>query len=142
MWVMNGVFKDYLDNFVIFFLDDILIYSNLEEEHEQHLRMVLQILREHKVYTKISKCIFYQRNIHYLGHIILEEVIIVDPKKIHATRGWPTPRNFTEFISFMGISIYYRRFIKVFSKIVSPITSFQNKGVKFEWNSKCKERFQ
>jgi hypothetical protein len=81
MCLMNGIFINYLDKFVIVFLDDILIYSKYEEEHEQHLRMVLQVLREHQLYAKLSKCSFYQRQIHYLGHIISEEGIVVDPGK-------------------------------------------------------------
>jgi hypothetical protein len=141
-FMMNGVFREYLDKFVIVFLDDILIYSKSEEEHEKHLRMVLQVLREHKLYAKLSKCIFYQKKIHYLGHIISAEGITVDPEKIEAIRGWPMPRNVTEVRSFMGLVCYYQRFIKGFSKIASPITSLQKKGVKFEWTSKCEERFQ
>jgi hypothetical protein len=84
MFLMNGVFRNYLDKFVIVFLDDILVYSKLEEEHKQHLRMVLQVLREHQLYAKLSKCLFYQRQIHYLGHIISEEGIGVDPEKVKA----------------------------------------------------------
>jgi hypothetical protein len=70
MCLMNGVFREYLDKFVIVFLDDILVYSKSEEEHDHHLRMVLQVLREHHLYAKLSKCSFYQKKIHYLGHII------------------------------------------------------------------------
>jgi hypothetical protein len=84
MCLMNGVFREYLDTFVIVFLDDILIYSKLEEEYEKYLRLVLQVLREHKLYAKLSKCIFYQRKIHYLGNIILPYGITIDPKKIEA----------------------------------------------------------
>jgi hypothetical protein len=125
MCLMNGVFREYLDKFVIVFLDDIIIYSKSEEEHEEHLRMVLQVLREHKLYAKLSKCIFYQKKIHYLGHIISTAWVEVDPKKIEAIRGWPTPKSVTEVRSFMGLSDYYRRFIKGFSRIPSPITSLQ-----------------
>ena len=82
MCLMNGVIRDYLDKFVIVFLDNILIYSKFEEEHEQHLRMVLQVLRNHNLYAKLSTCIFYQKKIHYLGHIISAEWITMDPKKI------------------------------------------------------------
>jgi hypothetical protein len=84
MFLMNDVFRNYLDKFVIVFLDDILVYSKSEEENEQHLRMVLQVLREHQLYAKLGKCSFYQRQIHYLGHIILEEGIVVDPEKVEA----------------------------------------------------------
>ena len=84
MCLMNGVFRDYLEKFVIVFLDDILVYSKIEEEHKKHLIMVLQVLREHQLYAKLSKCSFYQRLIHYLGHIIYEEGIAVDPEKVEA----------------------------------------------------------
>jgi hypothetical protein len=87
MCLMNGVFREYLEKFVVVFLDDIIIYSKIEEEHEKHLRMVLQVLREHKLYAKLSKSIFYQNNIHYLGHIISTEGITVDAEKIEAIRG-------------------------------------------------------
>jgi hypothetical protein len=140
--LMNGVFREYLDKFVIIFIYDILIYSKLEEEHKNHLRMVLQVLREHKLYAKLSKCIFYQKEIHYSGNIISIEGIIVDLEKIEAIKGWFVPKNVTKVRSFMGLSDYYWRFIKEFSKIASPITSLQKKGVKFEWTSKCEERFQ
>jgi hypothetical protein len=79
MCLMNDIFRNYLDNFVIVFLDDILIYCKSEEENEHHLRLVLQVLREHQLYAKLSKCSFYQKEIHYLGHIILEYDITVDP---------------------------------------------------------------
>jgi hypothetical protein len=105
------------------FLDDILIYARTKGEHEKHLRMMLQVLREHRLYAKLSKCIFYQKKNHYLGHIISTDGIASNPKKIEAIRGCPTPRNVTEVRSFMGLSGYYRIFIKGFSKIASPITS-------------------
>jgi hypothetical protein len=131
MCLMNGVFRSYLDKFVIVFLDDILVYSKTEEEHEKHLRMVLQVLREHQMYAKLSKCSFYQRQIHYLGHIISEEGIVVDPEKVQAIREWPAPRNVAEVRSFMGLAGYYRRFIAGFSRIAHAITSLQRKEKKF-----------
>jgi hypothetical protein len=111
MCLMNGVFREFLDKFVIVFLDDILIYSKSEEELEQHLRMVLQVLKEHRLYAKLSKCILYQKMIHYLGHIISAVGIKVDPKKIEVIRGWSTPKNVTNVKSFMGLAGYYQRFI-------------------------------
>jgi hypothetical protein len=131
MCLMNGVFKEYLDKIVIVFLDEILEYSKLEEEHEQHLRMVLQVLREHQLYAKLRKWSFYQRQIHYLGHIISKEGIIVDPKKVEAIKKWSVPRNVVEVRSFMGLVGYYRSFIIGFSKIAHPITSLQRKGKTF-----------
>jgi hypothetical protein len=142
MCLMNGVFREYLDKFVIVFLDDILIYSKSKEEHEHHLRMVLQVLREHQLYAKLRKCSFYQKQIHYLGHIILKDGIAVDPEKVEAIREWSTPKNVTEARSFMGLAGYYKRFIGGFSKIAHPITSLQRKGIKFHWTSDCEGSFQ
>jgi hypothetical protein len=118
MCLMNGVFRQYLEKFVIVFLDDILVYSKTEEEHEQHLRMVLQVLREHQLFSKLSKCSFFQNRIHYLGHIISEEGIAIDPEKIEVVKGWATPKNVTKVRSFMGLAGYCRRFIAGFSRIV------------------------
>jgi hypothetical protein len=87
MCLMNGIFRNYLDKFIIVFLHDIIIYSKSEEEHEHHLGLVLQVLREHQLYDKLSKCSFYQKKIHYLGHIISEWVIAIDLEKIEAIRG-------------------------------------------------------
>jgi hypothetical protein len=124
MCLMNGIFRNYLDKFVIVFLDDILIYSKSKEDHEHHLRLVLQVLREHQLYAKLSKCSFYQKKINYLGHITSEQGITIDPKKIKSIRGWTTPRNVSDIRSFMGLASYYIRFIVGFSKISHPITSF------------------
>ena len=101
MCLMNSVFSRYLDKFVLVFLDDILIYSKNEEEHEEHLILKLQLLKEHKMYANLSKCDFYKDRIHYLGHIISTEGISVDPKNIEAIMNWPTPRNATNARSFM-----------------------------------------
>lgn len=123
MCLMNGVFRKYLDKFIIVFLDDILIYSKTEEEHEEHLRITLQVLRENQLYAKMSKCSFYQKQIQYLGHVISEEGIAIDPSKIEAIKEWPTPKNVTEVRSFMGLAGYYRSFIESFSRIAYPITA-------------------
>ena len=123
MCLLNGVFKNYLDKFVIVFLDDILIYSKSEEEHEEHLRIALQVLRDNQLYVKLSKCLFYQRQIQYLGHVISEEGISIDPSKIEAIKEWPSLKNVIEVRSFMGLVGYYRRFIEDFSRIAHPITA-------------------
>ena len=136
-WCIQGL----LDKFVIVFLDDILVYFKSEEDHEQHLRMVLQVLREHQLYAKMIKCSFYQRMIHYLGHIISEEGIDVDPEKVEAIREWSAPRTVAEFRSFMGLEGYYRRFIEGFSKLSHPITSLQRKEKKFRWIEECERSF-
>jgi hypothetical protein len=141
MCLTSGIFRNYLDKFAIVFLDDILIYSKSEEEHEHHLRLVLQVLREHQLYAKLSKCSFYQKQIHYLGHIISEHCIAVDAEKIESIRGWPTPKNVLDIRYFVGLVGYYRRFIVWFSKISHCITSLQKKGTKFEWKLKCENNF-
>jgi hypothetical protein len=105
-------------------------------------KLVLQVLREHQLYAKFSKCDFFQKQVHYLGHVISEEGVAVDPDKIKAIMDWPTPKDVSDIRSFMGLAGYYRRFIKGFSKIGFPITSLQKKGVKFLWTSECEERFQ
>jgi hypothetical protein len=104
MSLMNGVFREYLDKFVQVFIDDILIYSRTMEEHDEHLRLVLQCLQEHKLYGKLSKCSFYQSRIHYLGHVISSKGIIVDPAKVEAIMEWPAPTNVNEVHIFYGFS--------------------------------------
>jgi hypothetical protein len=139
MSLMNGVFRKYF--FVQVFLDDILIYSKNEREHEEHLRVVLSCLRENKLYGKLSKCSFFQKEIHYLGHIISGEGISVDPEKVKAIMEWPVPKNAHEVRSFMGLAGYYRRFVEGFSKIAKPITTLQCKGVRYEWTEECDSAF-
>jgi hypothetical protein len=96
MCLMNNVFRKYLDKFVIVFIDDILIYSKTKEEHEEHLRIVLQTLREHQLYAKFSKCEFYQDKVQYLGHVISGEGISVDPEKVKAILDWPVPKDVSD----------------------------------------------
>jgi hypothetical protein len=91
MNLMNSVFMDYLDKFVVVFIDDILIYSQSEEEHADHLRTVLQRLREHQLYAKLSKCEFWISEVLFLGHIINKEVLVVDPKKVADILNWKAP---------------------------------------------------
>ena len=122
MSLMNGVFREYLDKFIQVLIDDILIYWRTIEEHDEHLCLVLWCLREHKLYGMLSKCSFYQSKIHYLGHVIFDEVIVMDPEKVEAIMEWLAPTNILEVRSFMGLVGYYQRFIEGFSKIESPIT--------------------
>jgi hypothetical protein len=131
MCLMNNVLNKILDKFVLVFIDDILIYSKNIEEHEEHLRLVLQVLREHQLYAKFSKCKFFQKQVHYLGHVISKERVAVDPDKIRSIMEWPTPKDVHNIRSFMGLARYYRRLIKWFSKIGCPITTLQKKWVKF-----------
>jgi hypothetical protein len=122
MSLMNGVFRKYLDKFVQVFIGSILIYSWMMEERHDHLRLVLQCLREHKLYGKLSKCLFYQSKIHYLGHVISGKGIVMDPAKVEAIMEFHASTNVPEVCSFMGLAGYYQRFVKGFSKIANPIT--------------------
>jgi hypothetical protein len=142
MFSMNNVLRKFLDRFVLVFIDDIIIYSKNMEEHEEHLQLLLQVLREHHLYAKFSKCDFFQKQVHYLGHVISEEGVAIDHDKIKAIMDWHIPKDVSDIRSFMGLDGYYRRFIKGFSKIGCPITSLEKKGVKFLWTSKCEEIFQ
>ena len=128
MCLINSVFSKYLDKFVLVFLDDILVYSKNEEEHEENLRLTLQLLMEHRMYEKLSKCDFYRDRIQYLGQIISEEGISVDPEKIEAIMNCPTSRNVTDVRSFMGIAGYYRRFIEDSPKLHMPSLLCKRKG--------------
>ena len=142
MDLMNRVFRPYLDQFVVVFIDDRLVYSRDEQEHEQHLKIVLQTLREKKLYAKLNKCDFWLKEVSSLGHIVSAEGIRVDPAKIEVMVNWKPPRSVTEVSSFLGLAGYYRRFVKGFSIIASPLTQFLRKGVKFEWTNKCQDSFE
>jgi hypothetical protein len=127
MCLMNNVLNKFLDKFVLIFIDDILIYSKKREEHKEHLRLLLQVLREHHLYAKFSKCDFFQKQVHYLGHVISKEGVAVDPNKIRSIMNWPSPKDVSYIRSFMVLKRYYRRFIKGFSKICCPITTLLEK---------------
>jgi hypothetical protein len=141
MCLMNNIFSQYLDKFVLVFIDDILVYSKIEEEHKEHLRIILQTLRKHKLYAKFDKCDFYQKKIQYLGHVISEEGIAVDLEKIGDIMEWMIPKDIADIRSFMGIIGYYHRFIEGLSKIAYPITNLQKTGTKFIWSQKCQDSF-
>ena len=123
MNLMNKIFHDCLDKFVLVFIDDILIYSKNEEEHQRHLEIILKRLREHTLYIKLSKCVFYQKEIQYLGHTISAQGIAVDPSKIKEIKEWPMPRNVSKVRNFMGLARFYRKFVRNFSRIVYPFTT-------------------
>ena len=142
MDLMNRVFKRYLDKFVIVFIDDILVYSASEEEHYEHLSIVLSTLRDHKLYAKLSKCEFWLREVKFLGHQVTEEGVSVDPSKIETVKAWQRPKSVFEVRSFLGLAGYYRKFVKDFSRLAAPMTRLTRKGVKFEWDAKCDEAFE
>jgi hypothetical protein len=123
MYLMNSVFMPELDKFVIIFIDDILVYSKNEKDHEEHLRIILTRLRDHKLYAKFSKCEFWLKKVPFLGHILSENGISVDPNKVQEVMDWKVPTTVHEEWSFLGLAGYYHCFIPNFSKIAKPMTS-------------------
>jgi hypothetical protein len=139
---MNKVFMDYLDKFVVVFIDQIFIFSKNEEEHDQHLRMVLQKLRENQLYAKLNMCEFLLKEVSFLGHVISKGGISVDPTKVKVVLSCNTPQNILDIISFLGLAGYYRRFIEGFSKIFMPMIEFLANGNTFEWMTRHEASFQ
>ena len=143
MKLMNNVLRPYLGKFVVVFLDDILIYSRTREEHLEHLRKVFQLLRENSLYAKESKCEFFAEEVKYLGHIISRDGIRMDREKVQAILEWLEPKNLEELQIFLGMSGFYRRFIRDYAKIAVPMTNqLKGKGKTFEWGEDQKKSMQ
>jgi hypothetical protein len=117
MYLMNSVFMMELDKFVVVFIDDIFIYSKNEKEHAKHLQIVLQRLRDHKLYAKFSKCELCLNSVKFLGHTISKDGISVDPSKVQEVMDWKAPKSVHQIRSFLGLAGYYRHFIPDFSRI-------------------------
>ena len=122
MNMMNKVFLEFLDKFIVVFIDDILVYSKNEEEHKEHFHLVLGKPKEHQLYAKFSKCEFWLKEVGFLGRVISGEGIEVDPTKVDTVTNWEAPTIVGEIQSFLGLAGYYRRFIENFSKIAKPMT--------------------
>nr|GEV53943.1 putative reverse transcriptase domain-containing protein [Tanacetum cinerariifolium] len=142
MDLMKQVYKHYLDKFMIVFIDEILIYSKDEKEHEEHLKAILELLKKKELYAKFSKCEFWFPKVQFLGHVIDKQGIHVDPTKIESDKDWASPKSSMEIRQFLGLAEYYRRFIEGFSKIAKPMTKLTQKKVKFEWGDKQEATFQ
>nr|GEY08694.1 putative reverse transcriptase domain-containing protein [Tanacetum cinerariifolium] len=142
MDLMNRVCKPYLDKFVIVFIDDILIYSKNKEEHEEHLKLIFELLKKEELYAKFSKCEFWIVKVQFLRHVIDRKCIHVDPAKIESIKGWAYPKSPIEICQFLGLAGYYRRFIEGFSKIAKSMTKLTQKNVKFDWAEKEEAAFQ
>nr|GEX71939.1 hypothetical protein [Tanacetum cinerariifolium] len=142
MDLMNRVCKPYLDKFIIVFIDDILVYSKDKEEHEKHLKIILELLKKERLYARFSKCNFWLNLVQFLGHVIDRNGVHVDPAKIEANRNWAAPTTPTEVRQFLGLAGYYRRFIEGFSMISKPLTKLTQKDKKYEWGKEEEEAFQ
>ena len=140
--LVQDILKPLLDICVIVYIDDILIYSRNDQEHVQHIRQVLEILRTHKMYGNMAKCEFFKESVEYLGHVISSKGISTDPKKVEAVKQWPTPTNIKEMQSFLGLCNYYRRFIEGYSKIAAPLTDLTHKDTPFLWTPRTTEAFE
>jgi hypothetical protein len=142
MYLMNKVFMQYLDKFVVVFIDDILIFSKNEEGHDEHIHMILQKLRENQLCAKLNKCKFWLKEVSFLDHIISEVGISIDPSKVKDVLSWNTPQNVSDIRSFLGLAGYYRRFIEGFSKISKTMIELLEKGMTFEWTPRHETSFQ
>jgi hypothetical protein len=142
MDLMNCVFHMYLDLFVVVFIDDILIYSTNHQEHGEHLKTVLNVLRKKQLFAKLKKCEFWMEKVSFLGHVISKDGIVVDPSKVEAVVNWERPTNVHEIRSFLGLAGNYRRFIESFSNLFGPLTALTKKNAHFQWNDKCEASYQ
>lgn len=138
--LMNKIFQPYLDEFVVVYLDDIVIFSKTLEEHVEHLRKVFQLLRENELYIKKEKCSFAKEEVHFLGHVISQ--IKMDEAKVSAIREWEVPTSVTELRSFLGLVNYYRRFRKGYSAIAAPLTDLLKKNRPWEWTESSQRAFE
>jgi hypothetical protein len=139
---MNDIFREWLDDFVVVYIDDILIYSSSLEEHAGHLRKVFQRLRENKLYAKLEKCEFGVTEVDFLGHRITQEGLMMDDHKVKAILDWEPPKSIPALRSFLGLASYNRKFIKNFTKIAAPLTKILKKSaVSYEWEEACDEAF-
>ncbi|KAL0287105.1 UNVERIFIED_CONTAM: Retrovirus-related Pol polyprotein from transposon.6 [Sesamum angustifolium] len=139
--MMNQVLHGFLDEFVVVYLDDIVVYSGTLAEHVEHLRQVLTRLHEHELYAKVSKCSFAQETISFLGHIMERGRIRMDPKKVQAIEEWRPPSNVHDLHSFLGLANYYRRFVKGYSEIARPVTDLLKKTETWDWTPQCQVAF-
>ena len=140
--MINNVLRKNLDKFVVVYLDDILIFSETEEEHQKHVHEVLQTLQDAKLLVDPEKSIFHVQEVEFLGHIIRPNEVHMSPDKISAITEWPTPKTVKDVQSFVGLANYYRRFIKDFGKLAGPMTDLTRKDAKFEWTTKCQTAFE
>ncbi|KAL9293385.1 putative nucleotidyltransferase, Ribonuclease H [Arabidopsis thaliana] len=138
---MNDAFRPYLRRFVLVFFDDILIYSKDMETHLEHLKKVLDIMKKHQFYANVKKCSFGNSKISYLGHIISGNGVGADPEKIKAIVKWPQPKNVIELRGFLGLTGYYRKFVRNYGQIARPLTDLLKKEG-FEWSEQAGQAFE
>ena len=137
--------RPYIDKFVVCYLDDILIYSKTKEEHLHHLGMVLDVLRKHQLYAKLSKCHWVQEQVEYLGHVVSADGVRMDPRKVAAVRDWPVPSGVQELSKFLGLTNYFRKFVARYSIVAAPLTSLMHQNAFLSaaaWTPACQLAFE
>jgi hypothetical protein len=142
MHLMNELFKSYLDTFVIVYIDDILIYSRTLQEHKQHVRKVLDILRKNQLYAKKEKCELFRTEVSFLGHCVSGDGISMEADKIKSVLEWPVPTDVEQIQKFLGLAGYYRKFVKNFSSICTPISELLSKHIQFKWTERQQKAFE
>jgi hypothetical protein len=135
MRLMNHVLREFIGRFVVVYFDDILIYSRNETEHYEHIRQVLQVLCDNKLYANLEKCTFAKDKVIFLGYVVSKHGVEVDQSKIVAIQDWPTPMNVSQVRSFHGLAGFYQCFVKDFSTIAAPLNELTKKGVPFVWGA-------
>jgi hypothetical protein len=135
MRLMNHVLRHFIGKFVVVYFDDILIYNHNESEYIDHIRQVLHVLRDAKLYGNLDKCIFCKDKVIFLGYVVSAYGVEVDESKIAAIKNWSTPLNVSQVQSFHGLDGFYRRFVKDFSTVAAPLNELTKKGVQFEWGA-------
>ncbi|GJP33280.1 hypothetical protein CLOM_g17827, partial [Closterium sp. NIES-68] len=139
---MNHILRPLLDECVVVYLDDILIYSSDMKQHVEHLRRVFEILRREQFYVKLSKSNFALEKVQFLEHLVSAQGVHVDPKKIEAVRTWKTPENVKELQLFLGFANYYNRFVPQYAKLAAPLTNLLKKNTPYKWEPKHQEAME
>ena len=139
---MNDILKEYLDVICVGLLDDVIIFSEDPSKHIEHVRSILQVLRENRLYAKVQKCEFNREQMTFVGHMVSPASIGMDPEKIKSILEWPVPKSVKEVQSFLGFANFYRKFIDNYSRLANPLTTFTRKSVRFTWSDEADAAFR
>ena len=140
--LLADIFREYIDDFMVIYLDDMLVFSDNEEDHARHLELIAAVLRKHDLRLSLKKCRFYQSRVEFLGHLVGQEGISMDPRKVEAIREWPVPTTVTHVKQFLGLASFYRRFIDKFSFISTVLSNLTKKEVVWEWGAAEQAAFE